>query len=280
MESIKDYTEKLKNELKNIFLEYNSKDKQIFKLFVLQVGNDPAAAALATDKIKEGKELGIKVLFKKINKITEDKLISYIRRINKKKKIDGLSIQFPLPDNISEDAVKAAISPDKDVEGMNPNSEIYDCYASGTIKYLKDQSFAFNGKNVLLIGAGDALEDEFIDLLLYEKSTLAIAHSYTPVIELKKFIEISDLIITEVKKPNTLTANMKFKESSIVIDESLNKLDNGILLGDCEKNLSVEFQSEMPNGMDILVKTIMFKNLLGIVEKKYSLLEVKDDKEK
>ena len=53
--------------------------------------------------------------------VSEQELLAKVVELNNDPEIDGLIVQLPLPDHISEDKVIETISPLKDVDGFHPD---------------------------------------------------------------------------------------------------------------------------------------------------------------
>lgn len=90
-------------------------------LVVILVGEDPASQSYVRGKAKASEVVGIRnTTILKPADITEAELLDIIAGLNEDDSVDGILVQLPLPDHISEDKVIAAISKDKDVDGFHP----------------------------------------------------------------------------------------------------------------------------------------------------------------
>jgi methylenetetrahydrofolate dehydrogenase (NADP+)/methenyltetrahydrofolate cyclohydrolase len=54
------------------------------------------------------------------NDVSENKLLEKIEELNTDPDVDGILVQLPLPEHISEEAVINCIDPEKDVDGFHP----------------------------------------------------------------------------------------------------------------------------------------------------------------
>ena len=52
--------------------------------------------------------------------ISQEELIAVVQELNDDPAVNGILVQLPLPDHIDEEAVLAAVSIDKDVDGFHP----------------------------------------------------------------------------------------------------------------------------------------------------------------
>ena len=120
--------------------------------------------------------------------------------------------------------------------------------------------------NVLTVDPKDRDElraNIFKNMLLNLNMTVTIAHSHTSKEDLKRLVANSDLIIVAVGKPNFITNEFNFKKGAYVFDVGINRVD-GKLVGDCEPNLNVEFQSPVPGGVGLLTRLSLILNLLEV----------------
>ncbi|MDP2233419.1 MAG: tetrahydrofolate dehydrogenase/cyclohydrolase catalytic domain-containing protein, partial [Actinomycetota bacterium] len=92
-------------------------------LAVVIVGEDPASQVYVRNKEKACAKVGI--FSEKIElpaSATQDELLAVVAKLNARADIDGMLVQFPLPEHLNEDEVIEAISVDKDVDGFHPES--------------------------------------------------------------------------------------------------------------------------------------------------------------
>lgn len=101
------------------------------------------------------------------------------------------------------------------------------------------------------------------NMLLNLNMTVTIAHSHTSKEDLKRLVANSDLIIVAVGKPNFITNEFNYKKGAYIFDVGINRVE-GKLVGDCEPNLNVEFQSPVPGGVGLLTRLSLILNLLEV----------------
>ena len=65
-------------------------------------------------------------------------------------------------------------------------------------------------------------------------------------------------------KAGILNKSYKLKESAVVIDVGINFNSEGKLIGDCEPNLPVAFQSPVPGGCGLLTRLAVIENLIEL----------------
>lgn len=260
MKIIKEY---VKNKKEEIFNLVKNLDIEI-QLVIVQVNNDPASDAYIRGKLKDLNEVGIKgELIKLEVNTTQDELLKLINKLNNDSTVTGFIVQMPLPKHIDEELIKRSISPDKDVDGFNVLSKFNSATPNGIVTYLKDNDYHFESKNALVIGRSNIVGRPMAEMLLKENMNVTILHSYTKKDDLKFYVEHANLIIVAVGKPHFLTNDFKFNEDTIVFDVGINRI-NGKLVGDCNENLNVKFQSPVPGGVGLLTRLSLILNLLEV----------------
>ena len=278
MEEIKEYVSKRKEELK----------KQVNKekaLVIIQVGNNPASNSYVKGKLADCEEIGLKAMLLNYNEeaIKNTKaLIDLINGLNKERRCAGVIVQLPLPKHIDIKAVQCAIEPKKDVDGFHPMSKHVACTPLGVVNYLKNQKYKFEGKKALVIGRSDIVGKPLAQLLTNCNSTVTLAHSKTPIEDLKRYIENSDIVFTAIDKIEHYGMDYAqcFEKVPTIIDIGLGRNEQGKLKG----NLSAELAEHLRErgsfvvsgigGVGLLTRLQLLENTINAMPK-----EIKQCKE-
>ena len=253
MIAIKEFIEKEKIELKDYFSKHEG------SLDIFQVGDNPASNSYIKGKLKDAEELGVKAT---LYKLSEDATLDELKLKVKESKGVGKIIQLPLPHNTQKD-VEGFINPNNDVDGFDKDTFCTPCTPLGIIKYLEASDYKFQGKTALVIGRSEIVGKPMSKLLLDRNCTVIQAHSKTT--NLRELVSVADLIVVATGKINTLTCDMIYKPNCYVIDVGINRDENGKLIGDCERDLPVEFQSPVPGGVGLLTRLAIFYNLKTLI---------------
>ena len=89
-------------------------------LAVVLVGENPASQVYVRNKIKACEELGIRSQdYRLPEDTTQEALLDLVGELNRREDIHGILVQLPLPGQIREEAVIAAIAPEKDVDAFH-----------------------------------------------------------------------------------------------------------------------------------------------------------------
>ena len=257
-QSIKNYVDEQKLILKGHCENYS------IGLVIIQVGDNPASNSYIKGKIKDCTEVGINYKHIKLDEnITEKKLLKIIKKYNRNKLYNGIIVQLPLPDHISEEKVKLAINPKKDVDGFHPLSKFKPCTPLGIMSYLMDQGVHFCGLHAVVIGRSNIVGKPMAKMLLEKNCTVTILHSKSTIEDIRSEVAKADIIIVATGKMHLLTDKYKFKEDAIVIDVGINRGTDGKLHGDCDPNLPVGFQSPVPGGVGLLTRLALLSNTIN-----------------
>lgn len=258
MLTIKEYVALRKEEIK----EEVSRLSPTPSFTIIQINDDEASSAYVRGKMKDAAELGISCELLRLPKdIEESALLEKIEEINNNPNIHGLIVQMPLPKHISEEKVKLAVSPAKDIDGFHPLSSIDPCTPKGIITYLKYLGYEFKGKNAVVIGRSNIVGKPMGRLLLNEHCNVTTLHSRTTPEDMKFYIEHADIIVIAIGKAGFLNESYQYKPSAVIVDVGINRID-GKLHGDAVRDLPVSLQTPVPGGVGLLTRLTLLENLL------------------
>ena len=274
--NIQKYVEIFKLILQKKFEEYNKENGHKARLVIFQFGDDPASNSYIKGKMLDGQELGVEVILKKYTDIPANDEWFAERTVKEwyKKNFlscEGLIVQFPLPKG--QKFNKDIISQDVDVDGFSSKALTYPCTAHSIVMYLINNDVDLVGKNVVVIGRSELVGKPLADLLLNKNANVTILHSKTKEKELREYCKNADFIFAAVGQPNLINKSFKLKKSAMVFDIGINRLSNGLLVGDCESGLDVAFQTPVPGGVGLLTRIGVFTNLLYLIDIQYIIEE-------
>jgi len=156
-------------------------------LTVVLVGEDPASEVYVRNKGKQANEVGFISKEHKLPADTsQEDLLALIDKLNADDSVHGILVQFPVPDQISQQAVIEHIHPDKDVDGLHPISAgrlsagvdgFVSCTPLGSLMLLKNQLGDMSGMNAVVVGRSNLVGKPMAQLLLQQNCTVTVAHS-------------------------------------------------------------------------------------------------------
>jgi methylenetetrahydrofolate dehydrogenase (NADP+)/methenyltetrahydrofolate cyclohydrolase len=224
--------ESLKEKLEDL------KKKEIVPgLAAILVGDDPASQVYVNMKVKACDKVGIRSeAYRYPEELPESDLLSKIEELNRKETIHGILVQFPTPDQISEEKVILAIDPKKDVDGFHPfnvgmmlagKPTFLPCTPLGIQELLTRSGNDPSGKHVVILGRG-SLVGKPLASMLFQKSkganaTVTVCHTATR--NLTNLTLQADILIAAMGKAKFVTAAM-LKPGVVVIDVGTNRIDD------------------------------------------------------
>ena len=240
-------------------------------LAVILVGDDQASQIYVRNKEKACTECG----FYSEKHIlpataTQDELLELIDTLNKNPKISGILCQLPLPKQISEDAVIAAIDPKKDVDAFNTSNvgkimtgdyDFLPCTPAGVMELLEEYNINAEGKQCVVVGRSNIVGKPMSMLLLHKNGTVTICHSKTN--NLTEICKSADILVAAVGKANFITADM-VKEGAVVIDVGMNRNEEGKVCGDVSSDVmeKASYMTPVPGGVGPMTITMLMKNTI------------------
>lgn len=240
-------------------------------LAVIQVGHDEASKVYVKQKEKLALELGYKFIHKVFDEnVDQDKLIRYIKKLNKDDSIDGILVQMPLPNHLDSSLIQNTVDSYKDVDGLTfinagrlvqGMPSLVPCTPKGIIDLLDEYKIKLEGSQVVVVGRSVLVGKPMANLLTNRNASVTICHSKTKDINL--YTENADIVIVAVGKPGFLKEDM-VKEGAVVIDVGINRM-NGKLKGDVDyDNVSkvAGYITPVPGGVGPMTVYELMHNVL------------------
>lgn len=232
-------------------------------LCVVQVGDNPASNAYVKGKKNDCSEVGI--ICKHIRlpnyEFVKIDLDLVLREKNLDEIVNGIIVQLPLPENISEAKVANSIYNYKDVDGFKKDSKFTPCTPKGIIDYLEYNDIQLSGKVCTVIGRSNIVGKPLVNLLINSGATVISCNSKTP--DIKKFTKESDMVFSAIGKPNFFDKSY-FSKGQILVDVGINRDENGKLCGDiCESaKENMLLATPVPCGVGLLTRLALLENVV------------------
>lgn len=241
-------------------------------LAVIIVGEDPASRVYVNNKRKDCEECRFySEEYALPATITQAELLQLIETLNKRKDIDGILCQLPLPEGLDEESVLLAIDPSKDVDGFHPMSagalligkkSFLPCTPAGVMRMLEEYRIDPKGKHCVVVGRSNIVGKPMALLLLRAHGTVTICHSRTP--DLEEVCRSADILVAAVGKRNLITGDM-VKEGAVVIDVAMNRNELGKLCGDVDYEpvaAKASYITPVPGGVGPMTRAMLMENTL------------------
>ena len=247
-------------------------------LAVVLVGEDPASQVYVRSKHKATVAANMESFEHRLPADTSDAdLLALVERLNNDTAVDGILVQLPLPGHLDEQAVIAAISPDKDVDGFHVinagrlavgQTGFVPCTPLGCMMLLADRLGDLSGMEAVVIGRSNIVGKPMAQLLLDANATVTIAHSRTK--DLPGVVRRADIVVAAVGRPEMVKGDW-LKDGATIIDVGINRLppepgsDKGRLVGDVDYAAAQNVASAItpvPGGVGPMTIAVLLRNTL------------------
>lgn len=238
----------------------------------VQVDNS-ASRMYANSIIKDCEELEIEA---SITELT----FHYAKRDNMKKKVikviqksKATSIMLMLPAlGEGDHDILQAIPWYKDADGTTTinrgalfegDAVSLSSTASGIYDVFKKKhrwNIPMEGKHCVIVNRSNNIGKPLSLMFMYEGATVTVCNSHT--VDLKKYTQDADILVTAVGKPKFITADM-VKPDAYIMDVGTNLDENGKLCGDVDFENVVKkcYVTPVPNGVGLLTRGALLENI-------------------
>jgi methylenetetrahydrofolate dehydrogenase (NADP+)/methenyltetrahydrofolate cyclohydrolase len=200
-------------------------------LAVVLVGEDPASQIYVRSKGEHSRAAGMHSVTHRLPADTsQDELLRLVADLNADPLIHGILVQLPLPKGLDENAVIAAINPDKDVDGLhvinagrlaNGRPALIPCTPLGSMILLRETVGDLAGLRAVVVGRSMLVGRPIAQLLLQADCTVTIAHSKTR--DLPAVCREADILVAAVGRPRMIRGDW-IKPGAAVIDVGINRV--------------------------------------------------------
>jgi|TARA_B100001250_G_scaffold384301_1_gene379007 methylenetetrahydrofolate dehydrogenase (NADP+)/methenyltetrahydrofolate cyclohydrolase len=228
----KEFASRLRGKISESVSDLKDSHNIIPGLAVVLVGNDPASEIYVRNKGIQTKEAGMNSYeFKMSEDTSEEELLSKVEELNNNSDVNGILVQFPVPNHISQQKVIETISTKKDVDGLHPINSGYlnsgldglvPCTPKGASILIKSSNDKLEGKNAVIIGRSNLVGKPVAQLLLKEHCTVTICHSRSK--DLQDIAASADILVAAVGIPELVKGDW-IKPGATVIDVGINRID-------------------------------------------------------
>jgi methylenetetrahydrofolate dehydrogenase (NADP+)/methenyltetrahydrofolate cyclohydrolase len=240
-------------------------------LAVVLVGEDPASNVYVRSKGKATREAGMVSIEHRLPAdVGAEALLALVADLNADPTIDGILVQLPLPKHIDEQAVIAAIDPDKDVDGFHPinagrlatgSAGFVPCTPLGCVMLLKSVVPNLSGMEAVVVGRSNIVGKPMAQLLLRESCTVTVVHSRTR--DVRAHVGAADIVVAAVGIPEMIKGDW-LKPGATVIDVGINRTEAG-LVGDVDFASAVTLAgaiTPVPGGVGPMTIACLLRNTL------------------
>ena len=249
-------------------------------LTVVIAGEDPASKVYVRNKTLAAKEIGVRSeLIELPASVTQEELISRIRKLNADRSVHGILVQLPLPKHIDAAHVLETIAPEKDVDGfheanlgalMAGRPGVVPCTPLGCMRLIELSGVPIAGANAVVLGRSNIVGKPVAQLLLQRDATVTICHSKSK--DLAAICRGADILVVAVGRAKLVTGAM-VKPGACVIDVGINRLPDGKLAGDVDYDSVKQVAgwiTPVPGGVGPMTIAMLLENCLSAAAREKS----------
>lgn len=200
-------------------------------LAVVLVGEDVASQVYVRNKGEQTEAAGMTSVTHRLPaETTQGELLALVAKLNADPEIHGILVQFPVPAHMDQASIVAAISPDKDVDGLNVINAgrlasglpaLTPCTPLGCMMLLHDMLGDLAGKRAVVVGRSNLMGKPMAQLLLAADCTVTIAHSKSR--DLPAICREADIVVAAAGRAEMVRGDW-IKPGAAVIDVGINRV--------------------------------------------------------
>src|SRR5437660_1362603 len=242
-------------------------------LAVVLVGDFAASKIYIANKKKAADGVGIASRdFIYPDGLSRPALSTLLESLNADPAVHGILLQLPLPAGFDEDAVIAAIAPEKDVDGFHPQNlgrllagapTVLPCTPAGCLEILDHYGAELTGAEAVVVGRSRIVGKPLAQLLLARNATVTLCHTRTR--DLAAHTRPADVLCVAAGRPGVITGPM-VKAGAWVIDVGINRLETGKLVGDVDFDSASQRAgaiTPVPGGVGPMTIAMLLRNTLA-----------------
>jgi methylenetetrahydrofolate dehydrogenase (NADP+)/methenyltetrahydrofolate cyclohydrolase len=275
-------------ELNDAVAEFKDRTGVTPTIAVVRAGEDPGSVWYANAIKKTMAARGMEAQLHVLPELASQKeLVDLVTKLNADPGVHGIMVQEPMPKGMDEAAVKAALSPDKDVDGVHDVNAgrlanaapvgrppgvgpfFVPATPAGGMELMRRYGVEFSGKNVVVIGRSPIVGKPMALLLMRENATVTVCHSRTK--DLPAVCREADILCVAVGRPQMVKGDW-VKSGAVVVDFGVNDVE-GTMIGDVAYEEAVEVAgliTPVPGGTGPMTNNMLCLNLLEAAKRQVS----------
>ena len=243
------------------------------RLDVILAGDDPASATYVAMKERDSAEVGIDSRVHRFPvEVSQGELTALVEDLNADASVSGFFTQLPLPGGLDSVALISRIRPDKDVDGLSPQSagrlalglpSLLPCTPHGVIRLLKRNGVDLAGREAVVVGRSSLVGKPLAQLLLRENATVTVCHSRTR--DLAEVTRRADVLVVAAGRREMVGAE-HVREGAVVVDVGIHRREEGGLVGDVrfeEVEPKAAWISPVPGGVGPMTRAMLLHNAVA-----------------
>ena len=205
--------------------------------------------------------------------VSQGELMQNILELNDDDSVHGVLLFRPLPKHLSDDAVRALLKPEKDIDGITDGSlagvftgsaqGFAPCTAQACIEILDHFNIDCKGKRAVVIGRSLVVGKPVAMMLMQRHATVTICHTRT--VDMPSVARNAEILIVAAGQMEGLTKEY-FSPGQVVIDVGINwndekgKLCGDVLFEDAEPIVAAI--TPVPGGVGTVTTSVLVSHVV------------------
>ena len=212
---------------------------------------------------------------------SQDELLKVIAEVNAEDAIHGCLLFRPLPKQFDDRTVRAALAPEKDIDGItdgslagvftNTDLGYAPCTAQACLEILKYYNIPLSGRRAVVVGRSLVVGKPAAMMLDRENATVTICNSRTR--DLPALCREADVVVVAMGKMGAVGADC-LREGQTVVDVGIHVNEEGKLCGDvkfAEAESIVDAITPVPGGVGTVTTSVLVGHVVQAAAKKIGL---------
>ncbi len=209
---------------------------------------------------------------------TQEELMNTVKQLNVDDSIHGILMFRPLPKHLDEDAVVAAMDPEKDIDGITAGSMagvfmgtkqgFAPCTAQACMEILDHYGIDCTGKKAVVVGRSLVVGKPAAMMLIAKNATVTVCHTRT--VDMPAVVKEADIVIVAAGRPGVIDGRY-LAPGQIVIDVGINVNEEGKLCGDVlyeEAEPVVDMITPVPGGVGSVTTSVLVGHVVEAAMRK------------
>ncbi|WP_300270567.1 bifunctional 5,10-methylenetetrahydrofolate dehydrogenase/5,10-methenyltetrahydrofolate cyclohydrolase [uncultured Flavonifractor sp.] len=246
-------------------------------LAIVRVGERPEDLSYERGALKRCEKVGVRVRqFTLPKESSHGDLLEVIRQINADREIHGCLLFRPLPPQMDEEAICAALDPAKDVDGITAGSlaSVFagsgagypPCTAQACMEILNYYGCDLTGKRAVVVGRSLVVGKPLAMLLLGQNATVTLCHTRTA--DLAAECRRAEVLIAAAGRASMIGRD-HLSPGQLVLDVGINVDEEGNLVGDVDfaaADAIVGAVTPVPGGVGAVTTSVLAAHVLQAAE--------------
>ena len=247
-------------------------------LAVVRVGARPDDLSYEKGVLTRCGKVGVEVKqFLLPEDAAQEQLLDVIAQVNADPAIHGCLLFRPLPKQFDDRTIRAALAPEKDIDGITDgslagvftNSAIGypPCTAQACLEILKYYQVPLSGKRAVVVGRSLVVGKPAAMMLDRENATVTLCNSRTQ--NLPALCQEADVVVVAMGKQGAIGGE-HLRAGQVVVDVGIHVNPEGKLCGDVrfdEAEPLVEAVTPVPGGVGTVTTSVLVGHVVEAAEK-------------